>query len=809
MRPSLLVLKFLPILTLSVSLGFAQAPLSVQATTATSVVSPKREFRGAWIATVTNIDWPTTQGVGVTSTQQSQLTSLLDNLKSAGFNAVIFQVRTECDAFYASPFEPWSYWLTGTQGTPPSPFYDPLQFAVQEAHKRGLEIHAWFNPYRAVRPSVYTRAGSHVSNVHPEWLLDFPLITTKILDPGLPQVRDYVATVISDIVRRYDVDGIHADDYFYPYPDGSFVGITTEDAATYTTYGGGDPDKAHWRRENVNKLLQQIHDSLLVIKPYVKFGMSPFGIWRNNVPSGISGLDAYNTIYCDAPTWLSRHIIDYLTPQLYWSIGGPQDYSKLQPWWADSTNAYGRHLYTGNATYRIGTSFGGATQLASQIYLNRANPKVQGSIQFSAKWIPANLGGWTDLMKSDVFAYPSAVPLMSWKGTSTVPNAPMNLAASPIPSTNLFSLSWDPPTPAADGDTAARYLVYRFPNGSPSGADVANSRNLIALEGGTSTVPSGRFDTTGIQYHFAVSALDRYNNEGPLTTATVTIPLVASAPVLAAPADSLLVFPKGGKLVWTKGVNATAYRCQVDTIASISATPFQSGTVTDTSFVPSGLAAQNWYHWRVASGGQGSSSNYTNVQSFKTGWPFPPTLISPLLAQNISRTPTIVWSKSTGSTFELKLTDTGTLTIAVDTVVVDTTCTISRVLNPSTIYTWTVAAGNAYGASDWAPESRFRTAPATLVEETSTLPTTYDLAQNYPNPFNPATMIRFSIAHEGKTSVRVFDLLGREVATLVDEQMIPGVYSVRFDADNLRSGTYFYVLTSGSTRIAKKMIVLK
>ena len=190
--------------------------------------SPKREFRGVWIATVTDIDWPSSNGIS-SAAQQTELTKLLDELKAAGFNAVVIQIRSECDALYNSPYEPWSYWLTGSQGTPPSPYYDPLQFAVQEAHKRGMEIHAWFNPYRAVRPSAYVRAPNHVSNLHPEWLLNFPAINTEILNPGLPQVRDYVTMVVSDIVRRYDIDGIHADDYFYPYPDGAFTGITKED----------------------------------------------------------------------------------------------------------------------------------------------------------------------------------------------------------------------------------------------------------------------------------------------------------------------------------------------------------------------------------------------------------------------------------------------------------------------------------------------------------------------------------------------------------------------------------------------------
>ena len=341
------------ILTETVTGQFEAAPHAV------SSLAAKREFRGAWIATVTNLDWPTggAQGSGgnFTQLQKDELIFILDNLAAAGFNAVIFQVRTECDALYNSPYEPWSFWLTGSsaliQGAPPNPLYDPLEFAVAEAHKRGMELHAWFNPYRAVRPSTYTRAASHVSNTHPEWLLVFNYLdvngiarTAKILDPGLPLVRDHVAMVVSDIVRRYDIDGIHADDYFYPYPEGTLTGVTNQDDLTFANYNPDGLARADWRRENVNKLLAQIRDSVQAIKPYVKFGMSPFGIWRPNNPSGISGLDAYNTIYCDAITWLQRKYVDYIAPQLYWAFGGGQDYGKLQPWWADSANANGRHL---------------------------------------------------------------------------------------------------------------------------------------------------------------------------------------------------------------------------------------------------------------------------------------------------------------------------------------------------------------------------------------------------------------------------------------------------------------------------------
>ena len=326
------------ILTISISL-FAQ---------------PKREFRGVWVASVVNLDWPSSNTLS-TQTQQNDLITLFDQMKANGMNAILFQVRSECDALYNSPYEPWSYWLTGQQGKAPSPYYDPLEFAVAEAHKRGIELHVWLNPYRAERQSGnYTTAVNHVTNTHPDWI--FQTGIAKILDPGKQAVRNHVTKIVMDIVRRYDVDGIHMDDYFYPYPPDNMTANSTynkKDSATFANESRGIIDLYDWRRDNVNMLMKQLNDSIQSVKPYVKFGMSPFGIWKNGVPSGISGLDAYSAIYCDATTWLQQKTIDYLTPQLYWQIGGSQDYSKLMPWWADSVKANGRHFYPGHAPYRI------------------------------------------------------------------------------------------------------------------------------------------------------------------------------------------------------------------------------------------------------------------------------------------------------------------------------------------------------------------------------------------------------------------------------------------------------------------------
>src|SRR3989339_1467603 len=233
-------------------------------------IPPKREFRAAWIATVVNLDWPSSN-VLTPAQQKQELIDLLDELKRDGINTIIFQIRTECDALYNSSIDPWSYWLTGSQGSPPNPYYDPLEFAVEEAHKRGMELHAWFNPYRAVRSvGSFSISSQHLTYQHPDWILAFGNL--RILNPGLPQVRDYNTAVIMNVVRRYDIDGVHFDDYFYPYPPDQ---ITNEDAVTFAEYSRGFTNIADWRRDNVNQQIKQINDSIMAVKPYVKFGISP------------------------------------------------------------------------------------------------------------------------------------------------------------------------------------------------------------------------------------------------------------------------------------------------------------------------------------------------------------------------------------------------------------------------------------------------------------------------------------------------------------------------------------------------------
>ncbi|MFH0989203.1 MAG: family 10 glycosylhydrolase [bacterium] len=758
----------------------------------------KREFRGAWIATVTNIDWPT-RGEDP-AYQRLQLVNMLNGLYDAGVNAVIFQIRTECDALYKSPYEPWSYWLTGAQGTAPSDNFDPLQFAIEEAHKRGMEIHAWFNPYRAERTvGNYPLHTSHVVRSNPDWILTVG--SYKFLNPGLQVVRDHVSKVIADVVRRYDIEGAHMDDYFYQ------EGIANEDAATFQAYPRGFTNLGDWRRDNVNLLIKQVYDSIKAIKPHVKWGMSPRGIWKNGVPNGISGADNYSVIYCDAVAWLSGKYIDYLAPQLYWSFGGGQDYAALQQWWSTQTN--GRHLYTGNATYRIGTAFGGASELMNQLLYNRTNQNVQGCIQYSATYIIKNTGGITDILKSQTFRSPSIIPVMTWKET-VAPNVPGNLKAVYDPVTKLSSFQWDQPSAASDGDIASRYLVYRFISSSPQPADFENANNLISLAGQRSATPSARIDTSNVKYYYAVAAIDKNNNESVLSN-IVSLQSVGSlqTPTLVSPLEGGF-FARIDLLRWNKQPNATSYNVQVSTSMDF----FPSSLVlnlntTDSTYVLTGLTVQKKYHWRVVAGNQTEAGGYSAPQSFQTAWPAPPTLVYPVNKINVSRIPTFSWLNNNATSYKIRILD-GTGLLFLESIVADTQWVCTKTLNPNLIYRWNVLAANQFGEGDWSSEARFMTGQGiTVVEGDKVMPYEFSLAQNYPNPFNASTQIRFSIAGTALTTLKVYDILGREIATLVNQQLTPGNYLVSFGANDLPSGVYIYRLLAGGFVKSGKMNLIR
>lgn len=373
-----------------------------------------REFRGVWVATVANIDWPSKPGLSA-STQKKEMIALLDRCRELNLNAVVFQVRPMCDALYESKLEPWSSFLTGTQGK--SPGYDPLTFAVEEAHKRGLELHAWFNPYRAWNPSAKgDPAANHLTKTRPDLAKKYG--KHHWLNPTSREVQDHSLAVILDVVARYDVDGVHLDDYFYPYPElENDKEIPFPDDDTWTAYqkAGGKLQRDAWRRDAVNQFVHRMYSDVKKAKPWVKVGISPFGIWRPGHPEGIAGFDQYAKLYADAKLWLNEGWVDYFSPQLYWPIKQEkQSYPKLLAWWA-AENTKGRHLWVGNIPSRVTGKDKGwpAAEIADQVEVTRDQKGAGGNIHFSMKPLMNNPGGVADVLKP-LYRDTALVPASPW-----------------------------------------------------------------------------------------------------------------------------------------------------------------------------------------------------------------------------------------------------------------------------------------------------------------------------------------------------------------------------------------------------------
>ncbi len=376
---------------------------------------PKYEFRGVWIATVNNIDWPRA-GVTDPEQQKADFIRLLELHRQNGMNAMIVQVRPAADAFYPSPYEPWSQWLTGVQGKPPAPFYDPLQFMIEETHKRGMEFHAWLNPYRAVHNTGSSSvAPNHITRIHPDWFLTYG--DKKYFDPGNREAQQFVVNVVRDIVKRYDVDAIHMDDYFYPY---RIPGKEFPDAASYAK-SGSSLSKDDWRRSNVDSIILAISKVIKEEKKLCRFGISPFSVWRNKDKDSEgsdsrAGQTNYDDLYADILLWLKQGWIDYVTPQLYLEIGHDKiAYEKLLDWW--SRHSYGRHIYIGHGIYRTSENqpkWKNPAELPNQISLLRRYPNVQGSIYFSSKSFERNPNGWNDSLRNNYYKYPALLPPMRW-----------------------------------------------------------------------------------------------------------------------------------------------------------------------------------------------------------------------------------------------------------------------------------------------------------------------------------------------------------------------------------------------------------
>ncbi|MES2268002.1 MAG: family 10 glycosylhydrolase [Bacteroidota bacterium] len=487
---------------------------------AATPTEPKREFRGVWIATVVNLDWPT----NARATAEAQKKDLLNQLnfhQQAGINAIMFQVRPAADAFYAKSREPWSKYLTGTQGVAPG--YDPLEFATTEAHKRGLELHAWFNPYRATFDNKFwTLALNHITRTKPEWFFYYDGI--KLFNPGLPEVREYIVQVILDVVKNYDVDGIHMDDYFYPYP---VRGQVINDLDAFNKYGEGFDNIKDWRRDNVDKLVHMLADSIHKYKPSMKFGISPFGIWANKSQhpdgSATNGGSSYIENFADSRKWMQEGWIDYINPQIYWQIGNrAASFDTLLNWW--SNNTYNRHLYIGQAPYRFyelrSPAFKNPSEIPNQLRLIRANPRVQGSVYFRSQSLMANANHLVDTLKKDFYRYPALPPPMLWRD-SIPPNTPQEFTVKAEGKGVI--LKWQAPLPAADNEPVYGYVIYRFQENQKF--DLGDPKNILHIQYDTEPLYMDSNVQKGQTYFYVITALDRLKNESERTpTMAITLP---------------------------------------------------------------------------------------------------------------------------------------------------------------------------------------------------------------------------------------------------------------------------------------------
>lgn len=464
---------------------------------------PKREFRAAWIQSVNG------QFRGMPTEKLKQnLIGQLNSLQKAGINAIIFQVRPEADALYASRLEPWSRFLTGVQGKEPEPYWDPMQFMIDECHKRGMEFHAWINPYRTKTTLKSELAPNHVYNIHPEWFVTYG--DQLYFDPALPENRRHICMVVSDIVSRYDVDAIHMDDYFYPYP---IKGKDFPDDASFARFGGGFSNKGDWRRSNVNVLIKKLHETIREIKPWVKFGVSPFGIYRNEssdpLGSKTKGLQNYDDLYADVLLWAREGWIDYNIPQIYWHIGHPvADYETLVKWWARNTE--NRPLFIGqsvmNTVQNADPKNPSINQLPRKMALQRAYQTIGGSCQWPASAVVENAGKYRDALIAEYHKYPALPPVFDFMDNE----APAKVRKmKPVWTEDGYILFWTAPKYKEEMNRAVQYVVYRF--NDKEKVNIDDPSHIVAIT--RDNFYKLPYEDGKTKYRYVVTALDRLHNE--------------------------------------------------------------------------------------------------------------------------------------------------------------------------------------------------------------------------------------------------------------------------------------------------------
>ncbi|RQO30329.1 hypothetical protein DBR32_12215 [Taibaiella sp. KBW10] len=465
--------------------------------------APKREFRAVWIATVGNIDWPSKPGLSAAQ-QQNEFIDRLTFLQENGFNAVIVQVRPSADAFYPSELEPWSKYLSGKQGVAPFPMYDPIAFMVTETHKRNMEFHAWFNPFRAlVNSALNPNPPSHVTKQHPDWVINYG--GKAYLDPGNPEARNYVNQVILDVVKRYDIDGVHIDDYFYPY---KIAGKVFGDQRSFAQYGQGK-SLDDWRRDNINKFVEALYKGVKKEKNYVKVGISPFGIWRNSrqdpAGSATNGTSCYDDLYADVLTWIQHKWVDYVAPQLYWEHGHRlAAYDVLVPWWKSVCKE--RALYIGMGVYRMvnatQATWQGSKEILKQIETERSY-QAEGAIMYSmASFDKIGTALSKDLKQAKYYGTIAIPPTMPW--IDNIPPGAPKATLKSSPNQRGAILTWEP----TGNKEPVRYLVYKFDK--TESIDLNKSIKIVAITQKNIFIDE---DPDFANHKYIITAADRLWNE--------------------------------------------------------------------------------------------------------------------------------------------------------------------------------------------------------------------------------------------------------------------------------------------------------
>ena len=594
--------------------------------------SPKREFRATWLTTVWQIDWPKTSGA---TNQKNEMITLLDQLKDNNLNAICFQVRGRCDAFYDSAYEPWSSDLGNGRGTYPG--YDPLQFVIDEAHARGIEVHAWLNPYRyesQIGTWTSTTLKGNYRYSHPGWLLDYTSSSMSILNPGIPEVRQRISDVVADILNKYDVDGIVFDDYFYVSGTSD-----TMDQAQYSAYNPKGLSRANWRRDNVNQMIKDVYDRIQSIKPYVTFGVSPAGVAKLGAgPAGLTTVGCtcsdwqYNDIYSDPCAWLSQGSLDYISPQIYWNLShSTNPYNTLCKWWSDAAKQFGKHFYSSHSSSNYG-----ATEMNDQIASNRTY--TQNSAPGSIFYNTTGLKGSLSSIKSSRFTHKALAPAIDWKAHPAYGNVSCITRSG-------TTLSWNA-VPGVSG--GARYTVYGVPTSvsNPVNACSTSSYLLGISYTNSYTLPSSY--TSG--YNFVVGLLDRYGNEYIVADACDSGN--PTTPVISSPANNSSV-SSTVTVAWNTDTRATrGYSVERSTSSTFSSPTTNTVSAGTYQITYSGLTAGTTYYVRVrANYGTSSYTGWSSTLQFTVvASPTVPVISSPANNSTLSSPVTVIWNSQTAAT---------------------------------------------------------------------------------------------------------------------------------------------------------------